>query len=48
MRNIDFNVVQVYVKDHAIFADEAEKKGMKFCVLFNRMCKKMFPRRYEK
>lgn len=47
MKNTDFKVLQVYEKDHAVFADEAKKKGFKFCVMFNRMCKKMFPKRYE-
>jgi len=45
---VDFQNVKVYVKDWSIFAEEAEKKGFKLCVMFNRMCKKMFPSRYEK
>lgn len=44
----DFKCIHVCAKDFQIFTEEAKGKDLKFCVMFNRMCKKMFPRRYEK
>lgn len=47
MKCIDFKTINVYAKDHEILSSEAARKDYKMCVMFNKIMKKNFPKRYE-
>jgi len=47
MVNKCFKIIQAYAKDQSILSEEAEKKGFKICVMFHKIMKKSFPKRYE-
>lgn len=47
MKHLDFKSINVYAKDHEILAEEAARKDFKMCVMFHRIMKKNFPKRYE-
>lgn len=46
MVNKCFKVIQAYVKDQEILSEAAEEKGFKICVMFHKIMKKIFPKKY--